>query len=287
MRISRFAVLLGIVAGLPQASHASWIAHLIYSFNERSAAATLPTPKPKAAGQDTRAFKLSKANAKDVANPVQHFLDGISKVGGSVQIRESDNALIVTDTPQNLARLAALIPQIDQPYDNSNAMARQMLATQNLMKAIRAQGGDYAVASTPRPSVGASSVSRMPAAAMPPTVGVSGVTMPVPTMPAYVLPRHRDADDMLPNPRPRWVETPSLGEFEIVGWMKDEHDGYVIVLKNEDRRFIYQHGTLRGGYDPRGRIIEGVSGSIENQRLILKDFRKGTVTLPIIKWHDL
>ena len=287
MRIPRFAILLGIVAGLPQASHASWIAHLIYSFHERSAAATLPTTKPKAAGQDTRAFKLNKANAKDVANPVQHFLDGISKAGGSVQIRESDNALIVTDTPENLARLAALMPQIDQPYDNSNAMARQMLVTQNLMKAIRAHRGEYATASA-RPALsGASNGPRMPAAATPPPTGVLGVVTPLPMMPAYVFPRHRDADDMLPNPKPRWAETPSLGQFEIVGWMKDEYDGYVIVLKNEDRRFVYHHGRLHGGYNPRGQVIAGVSGSIENQRLILKDFRKGTVTLPIMKWHDL
>ena len=67
--------------------------------------------------------------------------------------------------------------------------------------------------------------------------------------------------------------------------MKDD-EGYFVVLKNEDRRFVFRRGKLHGGYDPRSEPIAGVSGSIHDNRLILIDPR-GQISLKIMKWRDL
>ena len=83
---------------------------------------------------------------------MQNYLNGI-KQNRRIRPdpRNPDNALVATDFPENLsARLGALIPDIDQVYDNPDEMARQMLVTQSLMKSIRGHAG-FAVA-TSRPS---------------------------------------------------------------------------------------------------------------------------------------
>ena len=120
---------------LPVSAHASLLAKLYFYL--RTSVASTPAPKAKLAGQETRAFKFRKAHAADLLVPVQSYLNGITKVGGSVQLRAADIALVATYYPENLARLSSLFPDLDQVYENENAQARQMLVTQNLMKAIR------------------------------------------------------------------------------------------------------------------------------------------------------
>jgi hypothetical protein len=275
MRYIRLILLFTLAASLPQVSHASLLAKF-FSY-VRHKAETPPNIKEKQAGQETRAFKMTKANAHDLEPVIQHYLDGVIKTGGAVQVRESDNALVVTAFPDNLETLAYLLPDVDHPYENSNAMARQMLATQSLMKAIRTHGG-LAVASTRNVERAA------PVRGVTATGPASGTVFTVKT--SHVPSRRsRDEDDMKPNPKRRVVNSPSLGTFEVVGWMKDD-DGYFVVLKNEDRRFVFRRGKLHGGYDPRSEAIAGVRGAIHDNRLILTDPR-GQISLKILKWHDL
>ena len=275
MRLLRSGVWFALVLMWPAAAQASLIAKLLYRLH--SATAPKYVQKAKLTGQETQSFKLHKAQASDILAPLQHYLDGIDKAGGAVQVRESDNALIVTAFPEDLLRVGALIPDIDHVYDNANAQAREMLVTQSLMKAIRNHGG-MAVASrnidhpAPRAKNGLASAPVAPS-----TPGA------MPSVPSHS--RSRDEEDMAPNPVHRWARSPTLSQFEVVGWLQDSR-GYTVVLNNQGQRFLYHQGRLHGGYDPRSEPIQGISGSIRNHQLILND-RQGSVSLNMLKWRTL
>lgn len=270
-----------LIVGLTVPGQASMLARFFAYLHPSSV--TRHEKKSRQPGQDVRAFKLSKAKAADLLVPIENYLDNAGKTAtGDVQVREADNALVVTDFPDNLNRLAVLISDIDQSYDNPNPMARQMLATQALMKSIRNRGMVNLASAAPsrRPS-GTSS--------LPPAESSSSLPLPLPgslsrLLPSIVIPSS-DEEDMRQAPVRRWVASPTLQQFQVVGWMRDD-SGYTVVLSNEGSRFVYRAGRLHCGYDPRSEPVEGIRGMIQNNRLILID-RMGQVSLKMMKWRDL
>jgi hypothetical protein len=267
MRFLRPWLLMSLALLLPMHAHASLLAKFFFFLRTTTAAS--PAPKPKLVGQETRSFKLQKAHAEDLLIPIQHYLDGISKMGGAVQIRTADNALVATDYPENLLRLSALIPDIDQVYSNANAQARQMLVTQSLMKAIR-NHPDSTVTTR--------------------SAGDHTASLRINNGPDSLAPSTRrshahDEDDMGPVPARRAMDSPRLSQFEVVGWMQDDQ-GYMVVLNNGGERFLFRHGKLRGGYNPKATPVQGISGAIHDQELTLNDGQTH-ISLKMLKWRSL
>jgi|GEM_PF-2824613 len=263
--------------GIPQQAQASLLAKLFFYF--RTSTASSAPKKQKLEGQFTKSFKLRKAKAQDVVIPVQNYLDGISKTGGSVQVRETDNSLVVTDFPENVQNLSTLMEDIDQVYANADPMARQMLVTQNLMKSIRLHAGAFSTTASANHSVAPSDKAVVPPAVVPvnpPPLGVGSEKFSR---------SRKEEEEFTAHPVIRSILNPSLGQFEVVGWIKDEK-GYTVVLTNEGRRFVYKAGKIHGGYDTRSEPVAGLTGVVHDEQLILNDQRTH-VSLKMLKWHSL
>lgn len=259
---------------------ASWLARMLAKAR-RAAEGEKSTIQPKLAGQETKAFVLRKAKAEDLKMTVFNFINGIDKQGGSVQVRTSDNALIVTAFPEAMNRLAPLIADVDKPYDHPNADARQMLANQAFLAAIRKRGGSDYTALVSRPAA-----APVGGAAAAPAPGAPAGVVPVsePLVPGMAL-LSEDELEVRRQPKSRWVVSPTLQQFEVVGWVKDT-DGYTVVLNNQGARFVYKNGSLRHGYSNRADKVKGISGLIQGKDLILRD-AMGQVKLPMMKWKDV
>jgi hypothetical protein len=230
----------------------------------------------KGAGQEVRTFKLKKVRVAEIEAPLQNYLDGI-KSDGDLFANAADNSLVVTDTPENLSRMAVLLRDLDVVYDNPNPMARQMLITQNMMKSIRGM-----VASNPsfmsRGKLGTAIGTQVQTAASPAPVNVATINP--------MAPRHDSDEENIGRTPWRIISnTPTLGSFEMIGWMRD-NDGMMVVLNNQGERYVYRHGRVHPG-TPRAKPLSGIVGTIEHQRLILRDPLQGQRILNLQKKPEL
>lgn len=224
--------------------------------------------KIRTENQKVRSFKLQQARAEDLIKPLQHYLDTINSQG-SIMADDGGNALIATDDPEILLRLEALIKAMDQPYDNPNEMARQMLASQQMMKAIRGMAPLTATASAGQ----AGAAARTLASSMPQTAA--------PVTPWVAYSGHEDTN----LPMRIMDERPPLGGFQLIGWI-DDSSGVVIVLRNSGQRYIYHQGKLLYGSLASKDYLQGFSGTIRNKRLIITDTKQGTVSLSMMPDRD-
>jgi len=223
--------------------------------------------KIRTENQKVRSFKLQRAHAEDLVKPLQHYLDTINSQG-SLVLDESGNALIATDDPEVLLRLESLIKIMDQPYDNPNAMARQMLASQQMMKAIRGMA----------PMVAASASQGSTAARTP---GFSTPPASAPVTPWVAYSGHDDVS----LPTRILDERPPIGGFQLIGWIEDSR-GVVIVLRNSGQRYIYHQGKLLYGSMASKDYLQGFSGAIKSKHLIITDKKQGTVSLSMVPDRD-
>lgn len=241
-------------------------------------------------GQEVKNFKLKNVKVDDVVEPLQSYLDGI-KSDGDLFANPAENVLVATDFPENLAKLGAIVKEIDQVYDNPNAMARQMLITKNMLKAIRTISGNGGVAvATRRASVlgaladKAAAASSAPGAAPVFAPGMRGPAN-VPTFGPWSGRRDIDDDAVARTPWRVITTSPLLSTYQMVGWMRDE-DGILVVLSNQGERFFYRRGKIHPGF-LRAKPLEGLEGRVEQQRLILRDVRQGQVSINLQKRPDL
>lgn len=235
------------------------------------------------AGQKVQVFTLQKGKADDLISPLQNYLSGIHSQG-SLDIDAGHNAIIATDLPENLMKLQALIRAMDQPYTNSNAMARRMLATQQMMLAIRtlAQNGSGAPPTTPSPAVPAKALSA-PAPSAPSVSPPSAAVMNVPTVPQPVIGRASvsEEEDEAAFRLRRTSVRPALRAFRIVGWFEDDR-GVLVVLRNDGQRYFYSHGHLTPGRISSTNIVPGIQGSVKGRMLTLTDLNQGSVKLNLM-----
>jgi len=247
-------------------------AHAIFGFkfsslfggNEPQAKAKIRTENQK-----VRSFKLQQAHAEDLVKPLQHYLDTINSQG-SLVADDSGNALIATDDPEILLRLESLIKAMDQSYDNPNPMARQMLASQQMMKAIRGMAPL---------SVATASSGQTRAATR--TLASSPLQTAAPVTPWVPYSIHEDTN----LPTRILDERPPIGGFQLIGWI-DDSSGIVIVLRNSGQRYIYHQGKLLYGSLSSKDYLQGFSGTIRNKRLFITDQKQGTVSLSMMPDRD-
>jgi len=225
------------------------------------------------AGQELLTFKFKKAKAEDVQKPLESYMEGLGGTG-FVTLMPQENALVITDFPQTLARLKILLPDIDQLYDHPEAGVRRMRVMQALLKSIR---------SHPMPALDGRPVRALPGAPdRVPLPGKPGVLPPLsPLLSAPPRQFVKETDELSRETWRRLEDTYSIRAFQVVGWVKD-HAGYMVVLNNQGNRFLYRNGRVREGYKGTGRQLPGISGSIQNMRLTLVDIQ-GKVSLPMIK----
>jgi hypothetical protein len=207
---------------------------------------------------------MQQAHAADLVVPLQHYLDTINSKG-SIVLDEGGNALIATDEPDLLLRLEALIKAMDQPYNNDNPMARQMLASQQMMKAIRGMAPLTASSSSATGSASRAGVSSAPSVNAP-TPGVLTPWVP--------FQGHSDVEM-----RTKILEDrPPLGGFQLIGWIDDEN-GVVVVLRNSGQRYMFHRGRIL--YNSLGSqdYVQGFTGTVRGKKLIISDPKEGTVSL--------
>lgn len=271
----------------PRPSHAIFGLEKLPFFKKKSTSTR--TAHPPLPNQKVQSFKLQKANVDDIMPSLEKYLDGI-KSNGFLGKDSAGNAIIVTDDPDNLGRIQLLIREMDVVYDNSNPVARQMLAGQRMMKAIRSMGtgrpvAPPMVAATPitgvPPASGVAPVSSVPGApggmiTTPPPASVAG--LPVVAMPSTTSesegPMYRYMD-----------ERPTLGAFEVIGWVRDSQ-GFIIYLKNQGHRYIFRHGKLLYNSLASKDFVPGINGIVEGQKLVLSDQMQGRISLNMIKTHE-
>lgn len=219
-------------------------------------------------GYKVKVYKLQKAQAQDLEYPLQSYLNGI-KSQGSLVASPADNSLIITEDPEILSRLDALVKEMDQAYNNPNAMARRMLASQAMIKAVRSLGINTAVSSRP------SSSGPAPAAAP-----VNVTQLPQGAVMSAPLP-----EETSPQRKRIMEERPMVRAFQIIGWLRD-YGGLVVILRNDGQRYVFRHGRLRYGSATSQDFVEGITGTVRGDFLILTDVRQGSVSLSLKPKED-
>lgn len=270
LSIFRLGVVFTTLGLLTVPSHAFINFKKLWPFGKQAVAPA--KPKERVAGHQVRIFRLEKGRVGDLLPALQNHLNGIHSQGDLFSDAAA-NSFVATDSPENLQRLAYLIKEMDKTCDNSNARARQVLAAETLMKALR---GLAASGGLPRPpSVPSSSV-----AASPQPEAVVGSQAPVSGSLPSGLPAPREEETT------RIIEErPILQAFQLVGWVRDRA-GYIVVLRNQGQRYIFRHGHIRYKSLNNPDTVKGVSGAVRGDRLILSDPQQGVLSLSMIKPPD-
>ena len=217
-------------------------------------------------GQKVRIFRLAKAQSSDLVELLEHYLDGIHSQG-SILSDSNANALVVTDGPDNLQRIEALIKAMDCPFDNPDKRARQMLASQKMLKAIR----------------DLKPIEAAPLGASSSAVSFGGGTV---SGPYVAYPKGISLQKEEERPVRRLLdEPPPLLAFYVVGWVRDEK-GYIIVLRNNGQRFVFRGGRVLYGGLGNKDSVPNLSGEVLGGRLILREGTQRFVTLKMIPTHD-
>ena len=232
-------------------------------------------------GQKVKVFHLEKAQAPDLADLLEHYLDGI-KSQGSVLSDPSANTLIVTDDPENLQRVEVLVKAMDQTYDNPNPKARQMLASQQMLKAIRSLGPLAPVA---RPSERTAVTQTTASVASTPASTPVGVPAPLASGVSEEAIVSRD-EETGPVLRRIQEDRPALMGFHLIGWVSDRK-GLIVVLRNNGQRFIYRGGRILYGSLGSQDAVPGLSGIVQGEQLILRDGTQGFISLSMKPRADI
>ena len=77
-------------------------------------------------------------------------------------------------------------------------------------------------------------------------------------------------------------ERPSLRAFTLVGWMRDERGGMVVILRNGGQRYLFKGGRLTEGAYESTKSVSGITGSIQGEDLVLKDRDQGTYAISMV-----
>lgn len=213
--------------------------------SQRQARAALP-------GQKVRVFKLQKAQAADLVDLLDRYLQGIHSQG-SILCDASANTLIVTEEADGMRRMETVIQAMDRAYDNPNARARQMLASQHLLKVIRT---------------------------LPPSAAKQASFAPPETSPGAAVPASQLEDDAKPGLRRVMEERPDLPAFRMIGWARDGK-GLIVVLRNEGQRYIFRGGRVLYGGLGNKEGVPGLTGVVQGERLILRDEHQRVVSLSL------
>lgn len=222
-------------------------------------------------GYKVKVFKFQKAEVADVELPLQNYLTGIKSQGSMVADKDA-NSLIVTDDPEVLQRLERIIREMDQVYNNTNPMARRMLASQAMIKAVR----NYGFAGVVTRSSGSSS----PVGGVPGKGQIVGVPQPAPGPVQGFTPS--DVDDNAPVSRaPKLLEErPPIRGYQLVGWVRDS-EGLLVVLRNDGQRYVYRGGRLRYGSAASTNYVAGLTVTIRGDHIVFSDPSQGTSSLSL------
>lgn len=250
-------------------------AHAFFGI-ERLWQPTAPTrPAPRAPanlpGFKVKKYQLKKAKSADLEYPLQSYLLGI-KSQGTVMANPAENTLIVSDDPEVLQRIDLLVKEMDQVYDNQNAMARSMLASQAMIKAVRTLnlGVINSIAARPGPRSSGGGGVVVPAA----PVNVAAPSAPMSEQPEDLSRPVRPLEDR-----------PMLRAFKVIGWVRDD-EGLLVVLRNDGQRYIYRGGRLRIGSAASENYVSGVTLRVHGERLEIDDPQQGHVSLKLNPQED-
>ncbi len=236
---------------------------------------TASQPKEPLSGGKSKILPLRNARVDDIQQPLQHYLDMIHSPG-SVTADAGKNSIIITEMPERLSRLQTLVEGMDLTYSNSNAMARRMLATQQMMKVLRtlpAENPSTPDAATPvenRPAPLAVTVT-IPAPAYKP---VSSASFPTETFKPEEQRMHVLED------------RPNLRAFMIIGWITDERGRMIVELSNGTQRYLFREGKITEGPYSHINILGGISGIVQGNQLVLKDKSQGIFALNLETRHS-
>jgi hypothetical protein len=257
---------------------------MFWPFGEEQAAPKPRAERPK--GQKVKTFKLERAHSEDLLLSLQNYLKLIKSQGDIISNPEA-NTLIVTDSNENLSRMAILVREMDQVYSNPKPFARKMLANQNMMRAMRTLALQAPGAVTAEL---ASGVRGTEGFAAPPTAGAVAMAGPaVSAVPgsigAPIQATGKDLEEMHAGPRRIMDDQPLLQAYKVIGWLQDGR-GYLVVLRNQGQRYIYRGGKIHFGSVSNEDFVDGVSGIVRGSRLILSDNKQTVVSLPMTREEE-
>jgi hypothetical protein len=238
-------------------------------FSPEAAKPVLQKSRQMTEGQKVRVYKLKIAKAAELQSAIENRLR-VLKSTGFVSVDASKNELALTDFPENLDEFDYLVREMDRAYDNANPAAREMLASEQMLKAVRAMNSQGMTSAEPH----AGAATPAAAAASSNTKATAGTAAP------WTASRPLENEEA---PTLRWIveDRPFLNGFRVLGWMRDKSQ-IIVVLRNGPERYFYSRGQIRVGSVLSTNVVQGIVASIQGEKLILKERDQGAVVLDLI-----